>query len=123
MYYATEIHATSFDLEFFGPDAATLNGIVSEHIAGGDVCDLSGEHLLVSVGDDFAIMHVWVRMASRHVFCTGHRHGSLYALPDRRGRLPRRGAGTVLDLSPSTPSWATSAARATTAPSSRWRAS
>src|SRR5262245_13674755 len=27
--YVTEIHATSFDLEFFGPDAATLNGIVS----------------------------------------------------------------------------------------------
>ena len=27
----TEIHATSFDLEFSGPDAATLNGIVSEH--------------------------------------------------------------------------------------------
>src|SRR5688572_1468740 len=23
-YYGTEIHATSFDLEFFGPDAATL---------------------------------------------------------------------------------------------------
>ena len=37
VYYATEIHATSFDLEFFGPDAATLNGIVSDHIAGGDV--------------------------------------------------------------------------------------
>ena len=36
-YYATEIHATSFDLEFSGPDAATLNGIVSDHIAGGDV--------------------------------------------------------------------------------------
>lgn len=33
----TTIHATSFDLEFFGPDAATLNGIVSEHIAGGEV--------------------------------------------------------------------------------------
>ena len=27
--YATKIHATSFDLEFFGPDAATLNGIVN----------------------------------------------------------------------------------------------
>src|SRR5688500_4700305 len=35
--YRTTIHATSFDLEFFGPDAATLNGIVSEHITGGDV--------------------------------------------------------------------------------------
>ena len=29
----TEIHATSFDLEFSGPDAATLNGSVSEHLA------------------------------------------------------------------------------------------
>src|SRR5687767_11555220 len=35
IYLATEIHATSFDLEFSGPDAATLNGIVSDHIAGG----------------------------------------------------------------------------------------
>jgi hypothetical protein len=35
--YLTEIHATSFDFEFSGPDAATLNSIVSEHIAGGDV--------------------------------------------------------------------------------------
>ena len=33
----TQIHATSFDLEFFGPDAATLNAIVSEHIAGGEL--------------------------------------------------------------------------------------
>jgi len=33
---ATEYFATSFDLEFFGPDAATLNGIVSEHLAGGE---------------------------------------------------------------------------------------
>ena len=34
---STQIHATSFDLEFFGADAATLNGIVSEHLAGGEV--------------------------------------------------------------------------------------
>jgi len=33
----TTIHATSFDFEFFGPDAATLNGVVTEHIAGGEV--------------------------------------------------------------------------------------
>lgn len=33
----TKIRATSFDLEFFGPDAATLNGIVSNYIAGGAV--------------------------------------------------------------------------------------
>ncbi|HMO16189.1 MAG TPA: hypothetical protein PKD64_18995 [Pirellulaceae bacterium] len=35
--YRTTIHATSFDLEFFGPDAATLNAIVRDHIAGGEV--------------------------------------------------------------------------------------
>jgi len=34
---STEIHATSFDFEFSGPDAATLNGFVSDHLAGGDV--------------------------------------------------------------------------------------
>ena len=45
--YATEIHATSFDLEFFGPDAATLNGIVSDHIAGGDVLIYLDERVLV----------------------------------------------------------------------------
>jgi len=33
----TTIHVQSFDFEFFGPDAATLNDIVSEHIAGGEV--------------------------------------------------------------------------------------
>src|SRR5215468_11227106 len=36
-YYGTEIHSTSFDLEFFGPDAATLNRIVSKHLAGRSV--------------------------------------------------------------------------------------
>jgi hypothetical protein len=57
MYYATEIHATSFDLEFFGPDAATLNSIVSDHIAGGDV-NIYLENAYWP-GGGFAVMHVW----------------------------------------------------------------
>jgi hypothetical protein len=56
--YATEIHATSFNLEFFGPDAATLNGIVSEHIAGGDVLIYLDNEYSSGIGDDFAIMYV-----------------------------------------------------------------
>jgi hypothetical protein len=59
MYYATEIHATSFDLEFFGPDAATLNGFVSDRLAGGDVSVYLENAYYDKVGG-FAIMHVWV---------------------------------------------------------------
>jgi hypothetical protein len=58
-YYGTEIHATSFDLEFFGPDAATLNGLVSEHLAGGDV-SVYLQNTYYVYGGGFAIMHVWV---------------------------------------------------------------
>ena len=56
--YATEIHATSFDLEFFGPDAATLNGIVSDHIAGGDVFIYLENSYSSGIGNDFAVMFV-----------------------------------------------------------------
>jgi hypothetical protein len=56
--YATEIHATSFDLEFSGPDAATLNGIVSDHIAGGDVFIYLENDYSSGIGDDFAVMFV-----------------------------------------------------------------
>jgi hypothetical protein len=58
IYLVTEIHATSFDLEFFGPDAATLNGIVSDHIAGGDVFIYLENAYSSGFGDDFAIMYV-----------------------------------------------------------------
>jgi hypothetical protein len=57
---ATEIHATSFDLEFFGPDAAALNGIVSEHIAGGDVSVYLENAYSSGFGDDFAVWDVSV---------------------------------------------------------------
>ena len=53
-YYGTEIHSTSFDLEFFGPDAATLNGIVSEHIAGGDVSVYLENAYSAGFGGDFS---------------------------------------------------------------------
>jgi hypothetical protein len=57
--FTTQIHATSFDLEFFGPDAATLNDIVREHIAGEEaVIDLTNFYW----GDwgDFASIRVLV---------------------------------------------------------------
>jgi hypothetical protein len=58
-YYGTQIHAKSFDLEFFGPDAATLNGLVSDHLAGGDV-SVYLQNSYYDYGGGFAIMHVWV---------------------------------------------------------------
>ena len=96
--YATEIHATSFDLEFFGPDAATLNGIVSDHIAGGDVLIYLDERVLV--GDRRRLRdHVRLADGSRlRVLLRLRPLRMWYALSDRRGRLPRRGAGPVLDL-------------------------
>ena len=72
----TEIHATSFDLEFSGPDAATLNGIVSDHIAGGDVFIYLENAYSSGFGDDFAIMHVWVSEGDPGMyFYTGHDMG------------------------------------------------
>ena len=59
--YATRIQATSFDLEFFGPVAATLNGIVSDHIAGGDVLIYLTNEYSSGIGNDFSVMHVWPR--------------------------------------------------------------
>jgi hypothetical protein len=57
-YYYTWIDATSFDLEFFGPDAATLNGIVSDHIAGGGVFIYLENDYSSGNGDDFSVMFV-----------------------------------------------------------------
>jgi len=80
-YYATEIHATSFDLEFFGPDAATLNGIVSEHLAGGDVY-VYLENTYYHNGGGFAFMHVWVSKGDPGMyFYTGHDMGVTTLFP------------------------------------------
>ena len=74
----TEIHATSFDLEFFGPDAATLNGIVSDHIAGGEVL-IYLENAYSAFGD-FAIMYVWP-MGPDVEFFSGHDMGVFTLFP------------------------------------------
>ena len=78
--YATEIHATSFDLEFSGPDAATLNGIVSEHIAGGDVQIYLENSYSSGFGDDFAIMYVWPSVPDMYFF-SGHDMGVFTLFP------------------------------------------
>jgi len=78
--YATEIHATSFELEFSGPDAATLNGIVSNHIAGGDVSIYLRNAYSSGIGNDFAIVYVWP-MGTDVEFFAGHDLGSFTLLP------------------------------------------
>jgi hypothetical protein len=79
---ATQIHATSFDLEFFGPDAATLNGIVSKHLAGRSV-NVYLENTYYANGGGFAIMHVGVGggFTGQLYFYTGQDMGSLTLFP------------------------------------------
>jgi hypothetical protein len=79
---ATQIHATSFDLEFFGPDAATLNGIVSKHLAGRSV-NVYLQNTYYSYGGGFAIMHVGVGggVTGQLYFYTGQDMGSLTLFP------------------------------------------
>lgn len=60
LYYQTIIHATSFDLEFFGPDAATLNSFVSDHLAGGNVTISLGNEYI----SEWADMYVSVGAGS-----------------------------------------------------------
>jgi hypothetical protein len=81
-YYGTELQATSFDLEFFGPDAATLNGIVSKHLAGRDV-SVYLQNTYYSYGGGFAIMHVGVGggVTGQLYFYTGQDMGSLTLFP------------------------------------------
>jgi hypothetical protein len=87
-YYATEIHATSFDLEFFGPDAATLNGIVSEHLAGGEVY-VYLENTYYYNGGGFAVMHVWVWDGDPGMsFYTGHDMGVVTLFPTNADGYP-----------------------------------
>jgi len=57
--YGTEILATSFELEFFGPDADTLNEVVSNNLAGqGVYCYL--ENTYDGNGGGSAVMQVGV---------------------------------------------------------------
>src|SRR5215471_7011406 len=81
-YYGTEIHSTSFDLEFFGPDAATLNGIVSKHLAGKSI-NVYLQNTYYSSGGGFAVMHVGVGggVTGQLYFYTGQDMGSLTLFP------------------------------------------
>jgi hypothetical protein len=60
LFRDTEIHATSFDLEFFGPDAATLNSIVNDHLAGKNVWVFLRNHYSYYSDNDNAAFHVVV---------------------------------------------------------------
>ena len=87
-YYGTEIHATSFDLEFFGPDAATLNGFVSDRLAGGDV-QVYLQNTYYDYGGGFAIMHVWVAGGGLgEYFYTGQEMGALTLFPTDANGYP-----------------------------------
>jgi hypothetical protein len=81
-YLRTEIHSTSFDLEFFGPDAAALNRIVSKHLAGRNV-NVYLQNRYYSSGGGFAIMHVGVGggVTGQLYFYTGQEMGSLTLFP------------------------------------------
>src|SRR5215510_2745986 len=81
-YYGTEIHSTSFDLEFFGPDAATLNGVVSRHLAGRSV-SVYLQNTYYTNGGGFSVMHVGVGGGVTRGIVLLHRpgHGILDALP------------------------------------------
>ena len=74
----TEIYAASFDFEFLGPDAATLNGIVSDQFAGGGVY-IYLENAYSEFGD-FAIMHIWVAGPDMS-FYSGHAMGVFTLFP------------------------------------------
>jgi hypothetical protein len=86
--YATEIHATSFNLEFFGPDAATLNGIVSDHIAGEDVLIYLANEYSSGIGDDFAIMYVEPTGPDFQFFSEIDTFGSATLFPSDAGGYP-----------------------------------
>ncbi len=109
--YATQIDATSFDLEFFGPDAATLNRLVSDHLARGDV-NVSLQNTYDDNGGGFAIMHVWVSGGAPA--CTAARTSTRATTWDPiRSSRPTRTATPSWGRnrsrsSPITPSWATS---------------
>jgi hypothetical protein len=70
-YYATNFFATSFDLEFFGPDAATLNGLVSDHHGGN--AGVSLQNTYGHNGGGFAYMYFGVYCGDPGMqFHTGH---------------------------------------------------
>jgi hypothetical protein len=60
LFQDTEIYATSFDLEFFGPEAATLNSIVNDHLAGKNAWVFLRNHSSHYSDNDNAEFHVVV---------------------------------------------------------------
>lgn len=75
----TDIRATSFDLEFFGPDAATLNGIVSDHLSGEHVWVLLRNHYSYYTANDYAVMHIVVGGGDGELyFSTTQSNGPLF---------------------------------------------
>lgn len=88
-WYGTEIHSTSFDLELFGPDAATLNRVVSNHLAERSV-NVYLQNTYYSSGGGFAIMHVGVGggVTGQLYFYTGQDMGSLTLFPADADRYP-----------------------------------
>jgi len=91
--YITEIHASSFELEFSGPNAATLNSIVSNHIAGGNVSIYLRNAYSSGFGDDFAIVYIWP-MGPEVEFFAGHDLGSFTLLPTDADGYPVVGPET-----------------------------
>jgi len=61
-YYGTEINAASYELEFFGPDAATLNAVVTDRLTGLDASAYL-QNTYYETGGGLAIMHVFVGQA------------------------------------------------------------
>jgi len=79
--YTTEIHATSYEFEFFGPEAATLNSIVSNHIVGGELLVHLRNAYSSGVGDDFAIVYVWPMGLDVEFFSGRETFGSFTLFP------------------------------------------
>ncbi|HZL87876.1 MAG TPA: Calx-beta domain-containing protein [Pirellulaceae bacterium] len=55
--YITRVHATSFDFQFFGPDADILNEAVSRQLTGGGLTD--GAYVELSIGSSFDSYFWW----------------------------------------------------------------
>ncbi|MCW5551307.1 MAG: hypothetical protein KIS67_03980 [Verrucomicrobiae bacterium] len=88
LFQDTEIHATSFELEFFGPDAATLNRIVSEHLAGRDVWIFLRNHYLYYSDNDNAEFHVVVGGRNGELGFSTHQFGSGTLFPTDADSYP-----------------------------------
>jgi hypothetical protein len=70
--YFTDVHATSFDLRFTGPDADDLNRVASEQLAGGSI-SLELRNVYQSPGNDWSTMALWISSRDESTsFWAGH---------------------------------------------------